>query len=201
MEILEKNIKNKIHFLGIGGIGMSGIAEVLFSQGYKIQGSDLSNNKNIKRLKKKGIKVFLGHSPKNLKGVNILVISSAIKNNNSELKFAKKNKILIYKRSDILAALMKYNETIAITGSHGKTTTASLISSVLESANFDPTTIIGGIVNKYKSTTRIGKSNWMIVEADESDGSFIFIPPTYSIITNIDREHMDYYGTMDKLNK
>jgi len=154
MKILEKNIKNKIHFVGIGGIGMSGIAEVLFSQGYKIQGSDLSNNNNTKRLKKKGIKVFLGHSPKNLKGVNILVVSSAIKNNNSELKFAKKNKILIYKRSDILAALMKYNETIAVTGSHGKTTTTSLISSVLESANFDPTTIIGGIVNKYKSTKK-----------------------------------------------
>ena len=201
MEILEKNIKNKIHFVGIGGIGMSGIAEVLFSQGHKIQGSDLSNNKNIKRLKKKGIKVFLGHSPKNLKGVNILVISSAIKNNNSELKFAKKNKILIYKRSDILAALMKYNETIAITGSHGKTTTASLISSVLESANFDPTTIIGGIVNKYKSTTRIGQSNWMVVEVDESDGSLVNLFPKIAVITNVNKEHIDFYKTYANLKK
>ena len=201
MKILEKNIKNKIHFVGIGGIGMSGIAEVLFSQGHKIQGSDLSNNKNIKRLKKKGIKVFLGHSPKNLKGVNILVVSSAIKNNNSELKFAKKNKILIYKRSDMLAALMKYNESIAVTGSHGKTTTTSLISSVLESANFDPTTIIGGIVNKYKSTTRIGKSNWMIVEADESDGSLINLFPKIAVITNINKEHLDFYKTYENLKK
>ena len=201
MKILEKNIKNKIHFLGIGGIGMSGIAEVLFSQGYKIQGSDLSNNKNIKRLKKKGIKVFLGHSPKNLKGVNILVISSAIKNNNSELKFAKKNKILIYKRSDVLAALMKYNKTIAVTGSHGKTTTTSLISSVLESANFDPTTIIGGIVNKYKGTTRIGQSNWMVVEVDESDGSLVNLFPKIAVITNVNKEHIDFYKTYANLKK
>ena len=201
MKILEKNIKNKIHFVGIGGIGMSGIAEVLFSQGYKIQGSDLSNNINTKRLKKKGIKIFLGHSPKNLKGVNILVISSAIKNNNSELKFAKKNKILIYKRADMLAALMKHNESIAVTGSHGKTTTTSLISSVLESANFDPTTIIGGIVNKYKSTTRIGKSNWMVVEADESDGSLVNLFPKIAVITNINKEHMDFYKTYKNLKK
>ena len=201
MKILEKNIKNKIHFVGIGGIGMSGIAEVLFSQGYKIQGSDLSNNINTKRLKKKGIKIFLGHSPKNLKDVNILVISSAIKKNNSELKFAKKNKILIYKRADMLAALMKHNESIAVTGSHGKTTTTSLISSVLESANFDPTTIIGGIVNKYKSTTRIGKSNWMVVEADESDGSLVNLFPKIAVITNINKEHMDFYKTYKNLKK
>jgi len=201
MKILKKNIKNKIHFVGIGGIGMSGIAEVLFSQGYKIQGSDLLNNSNTKRLKRKGIKVFLGHSPKNLKDVNILVVSSAIKNNNSELKFAKKNKILIYKRSDMLAALMKYNETIAVTGSHGKTTTTSLISSVLESANFDPTTIIGGIVNKYKSTTRIGKSNWMVVEADESDGSLVNLFPKIAVITNVNKEHMDFYKTYANLKK
>jgi UDP-N-acetylmuramate--alanine ligase len=201
MKILEKNIKNKIHFVGIGGIGMSGIAEVLFSQGYEIQGSDLSNNSNTKRLKKKGIKIYLGHSPQNLKDVNILVVSSAIKNNNSELKFAKKNKILIYKRSDMLAALMKYNESIAVTGSHGKTTTTSLISSVLESANLDPTTIIGGIVNQYKSTTRIGKSNWMVVEADESDGSLVNLFPKIAVITNINKEHMDFYKTYKNLKK
>ena len=201
MKILEKNIKNKIHFIGIGGFGMSGIAEVLFSQGYKIQGSDLLNNNNTKRLKKKGIKIFLGHSAKNLKGVNIVVISSAIKKNNSELKFARRNKILVYKRSDMLAVLMKYNESIAVTGSHGKTTTTSLISSVLESANFDPTTIIGGIVNKYKSTARIGKSNWMIVEADESDGSLINLFPKIAVITNINKEHLDFYKTYENLKK
>ena len=201
MKILEKNIKNKIHLIGIGGIGMSGIAEVLFSQGYKIQGSDLLNNNNTKRLKKMGIKVFLGHSQKNLKNVNILVISSAIKKNNTELKFAKKNKIPVYKRSDMLAALMKYNESIAVSGSHGKTTTTSLISSVLESANFDPTTIIGGIVNQYKSTTRIGKSNWMVVEADESDGSLIDLFPKIAVLTNINKEHMDFYKNYSNLKK
>ena len=201
MKILEKNIKNKIHLTGIGGIGMSGIAEVLFSQGYKIQGSDLLNNNNTKRLKKMGIKVFLGHSQKNLKNVNILVISSAIKKNNTELKFAKKNKISVYKRSDMLAALMKYNESIAVSGSHGKTTTTSLISSVLENANFDPTTIIGGIVNQYKSTTRIGKSNWMVVEADESDGSLIDLFPKIAVLTNINKEHMDFYKNFSNLKK
>ena len=201
MKILEKNIKNKIHLTGIGGIGMSGIAEVLFSQGYKIQGSDLLNNNNTQRLKKMGIKVFLGHSEKNLKNVNILVISSAIKKNNTELKFAKKNKISVYKRSDMLAALMKYNESIAVSGSHGKTTTTSLISSVLESANFDPTTIIGGIVNQYKSTTRIGKSNWMVVEADESDGSLIDLFPKIAVLTNINKEHMDFYKNYSNLKK
>ena len=201
MKILEKNIKNKIHLTGIGGIGMSGIAEVLFSQGYKIQGSDLLNNNNTQRLKKMGIKVFLGHSQKNLKNVNILVVSSAIKKNNTELKFAKKNKIPVYKRSDMLAALMKYNESIAVSGSHGKTTTTSLISSVLENANFDPTTIIGGIVNQYKSTTRIGKSNWMVVEADESDGSLIDLFPKIAVLTNINKEHMDFYKNFSNLKK
>jgi len=201
MKILEKNIKNKIHLTGIGGIGMSGIAEVLFSQGYKIQGSDLLNNNNTQRLKKMGIKVFLGHSQKNLKNVNILVVSSAIKKNNTELKFAKKNKIPVYKRSDMLAALMKYNESIAVSGSHGKTTTTSLISSVLENANFDPTTIIGGIVNQYKSTTRIGKSNWMVVEADESDGSLIDLFPKIAVLTNINKEHMDFYKNYSNLKK
>jgi len=201
MKLSEKDINNKIHFVGIGGIGMSGIAEVLYSQGYKIQGSDISKNNNVKRLRKKGIKIYIGHSPKNLKDVNILVVSSAIKKNNSEIKFAKKNKILIYKRADMLAALMKYNECVAVSGSHGKTTTTSLISSVLETANFDPTTIIGGIVNKYKSTTRIGKSNWMVVEADESDGSLINLFPKIAVLTNVNKEHMDFYKTYENLKK
>ena len=199
MKINKKNIKNNIHFVGIGGIGMSGIAEVLFSQGYNIQGSDISNSNNVKRLKKKGIKVFIGHSSSNLKNVNILVVSSAIKDNNPEIIFAKNKKILIYKRSEMLANLMKYNETIAVSGSHGKTTTTSLVSCVLESANFDPTTIIGGIVNKYKSTTRIGKSNWMIVEADESDGSLVNLYPKIAILTNINKEHMDFYKSYKNL--
>ena len=201
MKIPEKNIKNNIHFIGIGGIGMSGIAEVLFSQGYQIQGSDLTINNNTKRLKYKGIKIFIGHSIKNLKNVNIVVVSSAIKQNNCELEYARKNKILIYKRSDMLSALMKYNESIAVSGSHGKTTTTSLISSVLETAKLDPTTIIGGIVNQYKSTARIGKSNWMVVEADESDGSLVNLYPKIAVLTNINKEHMDFYKTYTNLQK
>lgn len=199
MKVLLQNIKNKIHFLGIGGIGMCGIAEVLHSLGYEVQGSDIVNNQNIKRLKKKGIKIYLGHLATNIKNVNTLVVSSAIKINNPELKFAKKKNIKIYKRSEMLSELMKLNETIAVSGTHGKTTTTSLISSILENANFDPTTIIGGIVNKYKSTTRIGKSKWMVVEADESDGSFINLFPKITVVTNINQEHMDFYNTFDQL--
>lgn len=201
MNILKQSIKNKIHFVGIGGIGMCGIAEVLRSFGYTIQGSDIVINSNIKRLKKKNIKVFKGHSAKNIKNVNILVVSSAIKNDNPELVSAKKKKIIIYKRSEMLASVMKFNETIAVSGTHGKTTTTSLISSVLENANFDPTTIIGGVVNKYKGTTRIGKSKWMVVEADESDGSFINLFPKIAVVTNINHEHMDFYKSFTKLHK
>ena len=199
MKILEHNIKNKIHFVGIGGIGMSGIAEVMHSFGYHVQGSYIVNNQNVKRLKKKGIKTFLGHSKKNIKNINILVISSAIKKNNPEIVHSKKNNIKIYKRSQILSLLMNFKESIAVSGTHGKTTTTSLISSILEYANFDPTTIIGGIVNAYKGTTRIGKSKWIVVEADESDGSFSTLFPKIGVITNINKEHMDFYKSVDKL--
>ena len=199
MKILEHDIKNKIHFVGIGGIGMSGIAEVMHSFGYHVQGSDIVNNQNVKRLKKKGIKTFLGHSKKNIKNINILVISSAIKKNNPEIVHSKKNNIKIYKRSQILSLLMNFKESIAVSGTHGKTTTTSLISSILEYANFDPTTIIGGIVNAYKGTTRIGKSKWIVVEADESDGSLSTLFPKIGVITNINKEHMDFYKSVDKL--
>ena len=199
MKILEHDIKNKIHFVGIGGIGMSGIAEVMHSFGYYVQGSDIVNNQNVKRLKKKGIKTFLGHSKKNIKNINILVISSAIKKNNPEIVHSKKNNIKIYKRSQILSLLMNFKESIAVSGTHGKTTTTSLISSILEYANFDPTTIIGGIVNAYKGTTRIGKSKWIVVEADESDGSLSTLFPKIGVITNINKEHMDFYKSVDKL--
>ncbi len=199
MKLTRHDIKNKIHFVGIGGIGMCGIAEVLYSFGYKVQGSDIANNSNVKRLKKKGIKTYIGHSAKNVKNVNVLVVSSAIKKNNPELKFAQKNNIKIYRRSEMLSELMNFKECIAISGTHGKTTTTSLISSVLEYANFDPTTIIGGIVNDYKGTTRIGKSKWMVVEADESDGTFINLFPKIGIVTNINKEHMDFYKNVNKL--
>ena len=199
MKISEHDIKNKIHFVGIGGIGMSGIAEVMHAFGYNVQGSDIVNNQNIKRLRKKGIKIFLGHSKNNVKNVNILVVSSAIKKNNPEIHYSKEKNIKIYKRSEMLSSLMNFKESIAISGTHGKTTTTSLISAVLENAKFDPTTIIGGIVNAYKSTARIGKSKWMVVEADESDGSLSNFFPKIGVITNINKEHMDFYQTYNKL--
>ena len=197
MKTITEKYKNKVHFVGIGGIGMSGIAEVMHSFGYHVQGSDIVNNHNIKRLKKKGIKTFIGHSRKNVKNINILVISSAIKKNNPEIKYSKEKKIKIYKRSDVLSSLMNFKESIAVSGTHGKTTTTSLISAVLENAKFDPTTIIGGIVNAYKSTTRIGKSKWMVVEADESDGSLSNLFPKIGIITNINEEHMDFHKSFN----
>ena len=199
MKISEHDIKNKIHFVGIGGIGMSGIAEVMHAFGYNVQGSDIVNNQNIKRLRKKGIKTFLGHSKDNVKNINILVVSSAIKKNNPELHYSKEKNIKIYKRSEMLSSLMNFKESIAISGTHGKTTTTSLISAVLENAKFDPTTIIGGIVNAYKSTARIGKSKWMVVEADESDGSLSNFFPKIGVITNINKEHMDFYQSYNKL--
>ena len=199
MKISEHDIKNKIHFVGIGGIGMSGIAEVMHAFGYNVQGSDIVNNQNIKRLRKKGIKTFLGHSKNNVKNFNILVVSSAIKKNNPEIHYSKEKNIKIYKRSEMLSSLMNFKESIAISGTHGKTTTTSLISAVLENAKFDPTTIIGGIVNAYKSTARIGKSKWMVVEADESDGSLSNFFPKIGVITNINKEHMDFYQTYNKL--
>ena len=199
MKISEHDIKNKIHFVGIGGIGMSGIAEVMHAFGYNVQGSDIVNNQNIKRLRRKGIKTFLGHSKNNVKNVNILVVSSAIKKNNPEIHYSKEKNIKIYKRSEMLSSLMNFKESIAISGTHGKTTTTSLISAVLENAKFDPTTIIGGIVNAYKSTARIGKSKWMVVEADESDGSLSNFFPKIGVITNINKEHMDFYQSYNKL--
>ena len=199
MKISEHDIKNKIHFVGIGGIGMSGIAEVMHAFGYNVQGSDIVNNQNIKRLRKKGIKTFLGHSKNNVKNVNILVVSSAIKKNNPEIHYSKEKNIKIYKRSEMLSSLMNFKESIAISGTHGKTTTTSLISAVLENAKFDPTTIIGGIVNAYKSTARIGKSKWMVVEAYESDGSLSNFFPKIGVITNINKEHMDFYQSYNKL--
>ena len=199
MKISEHDIKNKIHFVGIGGIGMSGIAEVMHAFGYNVQGSDIVNNQNIKRLRRKGIKTFLGHSKNNVKNVNILVVSSAIKKNNPEIHYSKEKNIKIYKRSEMLSSLMNFKESIAISGTHGKTTTTSLISAVLENAKFDPTTIIGGIVNAYKGTARIGKSKWMVVEADESDGSLSNFFPKIGVITNINKEHMDFYQSYNKL--
>ena len=191
--------KETIHFIGIGGIGMSGLSLVMKRKGFKVQGSDVSNNKNVERLKKEKIKIFLGHSKKNLKNATIIVISSAIKKNNPELIEAQKKKIPVIKRGKMLASIVSLLKNIVVVGSHGKTTTTSLITSIFQETKLDPTIINGGVINSIKNTAKLGKSDWSILEADESDGSFIHILPTYSIITNIDREHMDFYKSMDDL--
>jgi len=193
--------KEIIHFIGIGGIGMSGLSLIMNSQGFKVQGSDIANNKNIDRLKKEKIKVFLSQSKQNLKDATIVVISSAIKNNNPELMEAKRKKIPIIQRGKMLANIVSLMKNIVVVGSHGKTTTTSLIASIFQETKIDPTIINGGVINSIKSTAKLGKSDWSILEADESDGSFMHISPTYSIITNIDREHMDFYKSMHDLKR
>ncbi len=190
-----------VHFVGIGGIGMSGLSMIMKRKGFKVQGSDISNNKNINRIRKEKIKVYVGHKKKNINKATILVVSSAIKKNNPELIEAKLKGLPIYKRGEMLANIVSLSKNIVVVGSHGKTTTTSLIASIFQNTKIDPTIINGGIINSINNTAKLGKSDWSILEADESDGSFIFIPPTYSIITNIDREHMDFYNSMKKLNK
>jgi len=190
-----------IHFVGIGGIGMSGLALIMKGMGFKIQGSDISLNKNIERLKKKRIKIIIGHKKKNIEKATILVISSAIKKNNPEIVSARKKLLPIYKRGDMLGHIASLTKNIVVAGSHGKTTTTSLVASIFSRTKLDPTIINGGVLNSFNNSARLGKSNWSILEADESDGSFVKIPPTYSIITNIDREHMDYYKSIENLKK
>ena len=190
-----------IHFIGIGGIGMSGLALIMKGMGFKIQGSDISPNKNIERLKRNNVKVIIGHTKKNINKATIIVISSAIKKNNPEVLFAKKKQLPIYKRGDMLGHITSLTKNITVVGSHGKTTTTSLISGIFSKTKLDPTIINGGVINSLDNSARLGKSKWSILELDESDGSFIKVLPTYSIITNIDREHMDYYKSMDNLFK
>ena len=191
-----------IHFVGIGGIGMSGLALIMKGLGFKVQGSDISVNKNIERLKQNKIRVYIGHNKKNVRNSTILVISSAIKQSNSEIIKAKEKQLPIYKRGDMLAhvvSLLKRN--IVVSGSHGKTTTTSLVSGIFSKAKLDPTIINGGVLNSFNNSAKLGKSDWCILESDESDGSFVNMSPTYSIITNIDQEHMDYYKTMNNLKQ
>ena len=192
--------KNEIiHFIGIGGIGMSGLSLIMKGKGFRIQGSDISLNKNIERLKKEKVKIYIGHKKQNLKNATIIVVSSAIKGNNPELVEAKRKNLPIIKRGKMLAHIVSLMKNIVVAGSHGKTTTTSLVTSIFQKTKIDPTIINGGVINSIKNSAKLGKSDWSILEADESDGSFIHIPPTYSIITNIDREHMDYYKSMDEL--
>lgn len=190
---------NKIHFIGIGGIGMSGIAEILINYGYSVQGSDIADNYNITRLREKGINIAIGHKEENIKGVDLVVRSSAIKNDNPEIIQAKKNNIPILQRADMLAFVMKNKNNIAIAGSHGKTTTTSLAGLLLEKAGLDPTIINGGIINSYGTNAKIGKGSWLVAESDESDGSFIKLPRNIIVVTNIDKEHLDYYEDFNKL--
>ena len=190
-----------IHFIGIGGIGMSGLAQIMKNMGFSIQGSDLNKNKNTERLIKSGIKVYFGHHPKNLKKATMIVISSAIKKNNKELMAARLKKLSIYKRGDMLANIVALKKNIIITGSHGKTTTTSLVANILVEAGLDPTVINGGIINSLKNTAQLGKGEWAVIESDESDGSFLKLPITYSIVTNVDKEHLDYYGSFEKLKR
>ena len=197
-----KLAKNEIiHFIGIGGIGMSGLSLIMKGKGFKVQGSDQSLNKNVERLKKEKIKIFIGQKRENLKNATIAVISSAIKKNNPEILEAKRKNLPIIKRGQMLAHIVSLMKNIVVVGSHGKTTTTSLITSIFQKTKLDPTIINGGVINSIKNTARLGKSEWSILEADESDGSFIHIPPTYSVITNIDREHMDFYNSMKDLKK
>ncbi len=188
-----------IHFIGIGGIGMSGIAEVLLTLGYSVQGSDINDSNIARRLSKLGAKIFLGHSQENVIGCAAVVVSSAISSSNPELVQAREMGLPIVRRAEMLAELMRFRSNIAVAGTHGKTTTTTLVATLLEEGGFDPTVINGGIIKAYGSNVRKGEGDWMVVEADESDGTFLKLPATIAIVTNIDPEHMDHYGSFEKL--
>lgn len=188
-----------IHFVGIGGIGMSGIAEILVNLGYTVQGSDIADNYNVERLRKKGVTVHIGHAADNLGEARVVVVSSAVKADNPELVAARAKMVPVVRRAEMLAELMRLKNAIAIGGTHGKTTTTSMIAALLDAASLDPTVINGGIINAYGTNARLGASDWMVVEADESDGTFTKLPATAVVVTNIDPEHMDHYGSFDRL--
>ncbi len=190
-----------IHILGIGGIGMSAIAEILRAKGYSVQGTDLKESANLKRLRTKGIKVFVGHAAANIEGARFVVISTAVKAGNPELEAARAKGIPIIRRAEILAELMRLYATISVTGTHGKTTTTSLIAHMLKDTGLEPTVITGGIINDWGSNARLGAGPWMVVEADESDGTFIKIPTQIGVVTNIDPEHLDYFGSVEAMHR
>ncbi|HTW70096.1 MAG TPA: UDP-N-acetylmuramate--L-alanine ligase [Acetobacteraceae bacterium] len=188
-----------LHFVGIGGIGMSGIAEVLHNLGYAVQGSDIAESANVKRLRDAGIPVAIGHDPANLRNAQVVVVSTAIKRDNPEVAAARAKLIPVVRRAEMLAELMRLRWSIAISGTHGKTTTTSLVAAVLEAAKMDPTVINGGIIDAYGTNTRLGAGDWMVVEADESDGSFLRLPAVIAIVTNMDPEHLDHWGTAEAM--
>ena len=200
MNTLPLNI-GTIHFVGIGGIGMSGIAEILNNLGYSVQGSDISDNANVQRLRALGIKVFVGHKEENVEDAKVVVISTAVKPTNPEVVAARAAMIPVVRRAEMLAELMRLKAAIAIGGTHGKTTTTSLVATMLDAAGLDPTVINGGIINSYGTNARLGEGDWMVVEADESDGTFVKVPSTISVVTNIDPEHLDHWKDFDQLRE
>jgi UDP-N-acetylmuramate--alanine ligase len=186
-----------VHFVGIGGIGMSGIAEVLGNLGYTVTGSDVSDSANVKRLRDKGIKVAIGHRAENIDGADVVVVSSAIKRDNPELAAARAKRLPVVRRAEMLAELMRLKSCVAIAGTHGKTTTTSLVAALLDAGGLDPTVINGGIINAYGTNARLGGGDWMVVEADESDGTFLKLPADIAIVTNVDPEHLDHFRTFE----
>jgi len=188
-----------IHFVGIGGIGMSGIAEVLHTLGYAVQGSDISDNANVRRLRDAGIPVAIGHDAANVANAQVVVVSTAVKRDNVEVAAARARLVPVVRRAEMLAELMRLKWAIAVGGTHGKTTTTSLVACLLEAAHMDPTVINGGIINAYNSNTRLGEGEWMVVEADESDGSFLRLPAVIAVVTNMDPEHLDHWGTAEAM--
>jgi UDP-N-acetylmuramate--alanine ligase len=186
-----------IHFVGIGGIGMSGIAEVLNNLGYTVQGSDASESGNVARLREKGVKVSVGHKPENVDGADVVVVSTAIKRDNPELMAARAQRIPVVRRAEMLAELMRLKSCVAIAGTHGKTTTTSMVATLLDAGGLDPTVINGGIINAYGTNARLGGGDWMVVEADESDGTFLKLPADIAIVTNVDPEHLDHFKTFE----
>jgi len=188
-----------IHFVGIGGIGMSGIAEVMHQLGYKVQGSDVADSYVVEKLRKAGIPVSIGHSPENLGDAAVVVCSTAIKDSNLEIQTAAERRLPRVRRAEMLAELMRMQKTVAVAGTHGKTTTTSMIAALLDSGGVDPTVINGGIINRYGSNARLGKSDWWVIEADESDGSFLRLDGTIAVVTNIDPEHLEHYGSFDRV--
>ncbi len=190
-----------VHFIGIGGIGMSGIAEVLVNLGYTVQGTDQAESANVKRLREKGVKIAIGHAAANLAGAGVVVISSAIKHDNPELAAARAQRLPVVRRAEMLAELMRLKSCVAIAGTHGKTTTTSMVAALLDAAGFDPTVINGGIINAYGTNARLGAGDWMVVEADESDGTFLKLPADIAIVTNIDPEHLDHFKNFEAVQE
>jgi UDP-N-acetylmuramate--alanine ligase len=190
-----------VHFIGIGGIGMSGIAEVLHNLGYRVQGSDQADGANVQRLRDKGISCFVGHAAGNLGDAEVVVVSTAVKKTNPELVAAREKLLPIVRRAEMLAELMRFRNAIAIGGTHGKTTTTSMVATLLEAGGLDPTVVNGGIINAYGTNARMGDGEWMVVEADESDGTFLKLPADIAVITNIDPEHLDHYGSFDHVRE